>query len=451
MFRGWNAAVSAGSGGKWMRDASAYRQSPVALCWMDMQSRIVAVNEQFERLMARSASDLRGRPIEDLIPLAAEGIRRATSPQQSAEPLEFRLPDRLETFQLAAATVHNADRAPAGLSLAIIDVSVRKHLEERLSTVDERVSFALESAGQWIWELDIASGRVWRSPGWKAILGFGDEEIPHEYEAWAIVHPDDRDAARHAMQRVLEGEENIFEAIYRVIHQDGGWRWILSRGKVVGSREPGGSLRLLATSVDITGQKEVERALEAAIAEKQKLEKDLRDANSNLQRLTETDFLTSLSNRRKFDRTLEDALRQAGRTGSSVGLLMIDVDFFKPYNDLYGHVAGDTCLRGVADALRQSADRDVALISRYGGEEFAFIVTNTSLLQIAALAERVAVVIDDKNIPHEGSLFGVVTVSIGLAILEGHSAASETAQQFVRRADNALYRAKIAGRNQIRS
>lgn len=432
-----------------MKDASAYRQSPVALCWTDTQSRIVAVNEQFERLMARSANDLRGRPIVEIIPLAVDEINNAVTAR--GDPLEFRLPDRRETFQLAAATVRETGRTPSGLSLAIIDVSNQKRIEEKLSTVDERITFALESAGQWIWELDIASGRVWRSRGWKAILGFAEDDLPDENEAWSIVHPDDREMAKAAMQRVLDGEEGLFEATYRVGHRDGSWRWILSRGKVLGSRDRDGSLRLLATSVDITGQKEIEQALESAIAEKQRLEQDLRDANRNLQRLTETDFLTSLSNRRKFDMVLEDEVRHAARSGSTVGLLMIDVDFFKPYNDLYGHVAGDACLRMIAAALDQCVHGSSALLSRYGGEEFAVVLTNTTQPDVTALAGGMSDAIRRLDVPHKGSPFGVVTVSIGIAVLNGSTGTRRAAQHFVRQADQALYRAKASGRGLVMS
>jgi diguanylate cyclase (GGDEF)-like protein/PAS domain S-box-containing protein len=431
-----------------MKDASAYRQSPVALCWTDTQSRVVAVNEQFERLVARSANDLRGRPIVEIIPLGVDDINNAV--MAHGHPLEFRLPDRQETFQLAAAAVLEAGRTPSGLSLAIIDVSNQKKIEEKLSAVDERITFALESAGQWIWELDIASGRVWRSRGWKTILGFAEDELPDENIAWSIVHPDDRDMARAAMRRVLDGEESLFEATYRVGHKDGSWRWILSRGKVVPGHNGNGP-RLLATSVDITGQKEVEQALEAAIAEKQRLEQDLRDANRNLQRLTETDFLTSLSNRRKFDRVLEDEVRHAARSGSTVGLLMIDVDFFKPYNDLYGHVAGDACLLMIATTLNQCVHANSALVSRYGGEEFAAVLTNTTQADVTALAGRMSDAIRGLDVLHKGSPFGIVTVSIGIAVLDSSDGTRQAAQQFVRQADQALYRAKAAGRGTVMS
>ncbi|WP_442579548.1 sensor domain-containing diguanylate cyclase [Mesorhizobium sp. ASY16-5R] len=432
-----------------MKDASAYRQSPVALCWTDTQSRIVAVNEQFERLMARSANDLRGRPIIEIIPLAVDAINNAVTAR--GDPLEFRLPDRRETFQLAAAAVQEADRTPSGLSLAIIDVSSQKKIEEKLSTFDERIAFALESAGQWIWELDIASGRVWRSRGWKAILGFAEDELPDENVAWSIVHPDDREMAKAATQRVLNGEESLFESTYRVGHKDGSWRWILSRGKIVHGHDGSNSTRLLATSVDITGQKEIEQALEAAIAEKKQLEQDLRDANRNLQRLTETDFLTSLSNRRKFDMVLEDEVRHAAKSGSTVGLLMIDVDFFKPYNDLYGHVAGDACLRMIAAALNQCVHANSALVSRYGGEEFAVVLTNTTQADVTGLAGRMSDTIRRREVPHGGSPFGVVTVSIGIAALNSSDGTRQAAQQFVRQADQALYRAKASGRGTVMS
>ena len=116
--------------------------------------------------------------------------------------------------------------------------------------IQQRATFALESAGQWVWELDVATNRVWRSPQYKAALGFRDDELADEDEAWRIVHPEDRAAL--ALDRLVVAGSDLFDLTYRLRHKDGCWRWVLSRGRVVARGPDGAPLRLLATSIDIT-------------------------------------------------------------------------------------------------------------------------------------------------------------------------------------------------------
>jgi two-component system chemotaxis family response regulator WspR len=177
-------------------------------------------------------------------------------------------------------------------------------------------------------------------------------------------------------------------------------------------------------------------------------QQQLLETNLELQRLTNSDGLTGLSNRRYFDEYLGAEWRRAQREQSQLALLMIDVDSFKAFNDTYGHVAGDDVLRRVAAVIRDNCARPADLPARFGGEEFAMILPSTSPGGARLLAEKARRAIEALQIPHAGSAVSVhVTVSIGGAVLV--PAADMPVSKLVEAADAGLYRAKRNGRNQV--
>jgi diguanylate cyclase (GGDEF)-like protein len=179
-----------------------------------------------------------------------------------------------------------------------------------------------------------------------------------------------------------------------------------------------------------------------AMARRQFLEGEL------LAQLLESDPLTGLKNRRSFDEHLNRAWLQAQRDGRSVAVLMMDVDNFKGFNDLYGHQAGDEALRRVSAALREAGRRPLDLAARYGGEEFALIMHDVTLEHATETAEWLRNAVHRLAIPHQGAAAdGVVTLSVGVAVAE--AALGRTARGVVQLADEALYAAKAAGRNRV--
>ena len=173
---------------------------------------------------------------------------------------------------------------------------------------------------------------------------------------------------------------------------------------------------------------------------------DLRRANAELQRLSSTDPLTGLANRRVFDQTLEMECARLQRSGTAVSLLMIDVDRFKAMNDSQGHQRGDECLMRVATELTRLIKRQIDLVARYGGEEFAVILPATSAADAERLAESTRLAIAGLNLPHLASeVAPILTVSVGVATatLKGW----KTPEELVAAADEALYSAKRSGRN----
>ena len=173
----------------------------------------------------------------------------------------------------------------------------------------------------------------------------------------------------------------------------------------------------------------------------------LTSANSALEGLATIDPLTGVSNRRAFDDRLRHEWQRAARTSRPVSLVILDVDFFKAFNDTYGHVAGDACLQQVARVVAASLDRPADILTRYGGEEFAAILPETDHAGATAIAEKMRAAVGALQISHQGSSLGIVTTSLGVATCI--PARYISAYSLLERADAALYQAKAAGRNRV--
>ena len=173
---------------------------------------------------------------------------------------------------------------------------------------------------------------------------------------------------------------------------------------------------------------------------------ELTHANARLSELARYDGLTALANRRYFDEMLDKAFAQSERSGEALSLIMIDVDHFKRYNDLYGHPQGDDCLQKVAKAVQSAGRRPRDFVARYGGEEMAMILPDTDLQGAAVVAEAARSAVAELGLAHAGSSIGHVSVSVGVALyLPGQN--KQGPGDLLKAADSALYKAKEMGRN----
>ncbi len=186
-----------------------------------------------------------------------------------------------------------------------------------------------------------------------------------------------------------------------------------------------------------------ERELERQVTERTL---QLEEANAKLQNLSELDSLTGIANRRRFEETLAREWRRSTRDTLPLSLIMLDIDFFKAFNDANGHQVGDQCLRRVAQEIRAALTRPGDLVTRYGGEEFACILPSTPPRGAAAVAEALRARVETMGTRHPGAPSGVVTISLGVATAPEEAA---TPEALVAAADEALYRAKRAGRNRV--
>jgi diguanylate cyclase (GGDEF)-like protein len=167
-----------------------------------------------------------------------------------------------------------------------------------------------------------------------------------------------------------------------------------------------------------------------------------------LRRLATLDGLTGVGNRRMFDHVLGQEWSRARRAAAPLGLALLDIDFFKRFNDRYGHQAGDACLKSVAAALQQQVSRAGDFLARYGGEEFAVVLPDTDLAGAVQFAEKLCEGVRALGLPHAESGAGQVTISVGVASVVPDD--GNTAEALIAAADQALYAAKAAGRNCVR-
>lgn len=178
-------------------------------------------------------------------------------------------------------------------------------------------------------------------------------------------------------------------------------------------------------------------------------EQQMTHNNQVLEELSSTDTLTGLANRRRLDDFLERACQRLHRRFQPLSLIMCDVDHFKPFNDQFGHPAGDACLRSIADALRDTVCRQGDLVARYGGEEFAIVLPNTDRLGALQVAEALRLAVQDMEDCHAtGAEPALISISLGVTSV-ATPAQAITPEQLIRRADEALYRAKANGRNRV--
>ncbi len=189
-----------------------------------------------------------------------------------------------------------------------------------------------------------------------------------------------------------------------------------------------------------------EGALEGRVSERTNL---LNEANRKLDQLSRTDALTGVANRRHFDEVLEAEWLRAMRISQKLSVCMLDVDYFKNFNDTYGHVAGDDCLRKIAELLARHVSRAGELTARFGGEEFAVILPNSGLEDAVQAAQRICCALFALQLEHAGSPHKFVSLSVGVACMTPLPGSSHTL--LLEQADAALYLAKRGGRNRVAS
>ncbi len=174
---------------------------------------------------------------------------------------------------------------------------------------------------------------------------------------------------------------------------------------------------------------------------------ELEEVNSELKKLANVDGLTGLANRRYLDKYLKVEIARSIRNGHQLSIIMCDIDHFKKYNDTYGHLQGDDCLKTVASEMNKVCKRASDLVARYGGEEFGIVLPDTSAEDAERLAQKICDVVAGLNIEHSASDHKRVTVSMGL--YSGEPDKSHDSEYMLKKADSALYEAKETGRNKV--
>jgi diguanylate cyclase (GGDEF)-like protein/PAS domain S-box-containing protein len=390
------------------------------------------INPAYQRLLG--PREALGRPAHEVLPeLVDQGIiSLANQAYESGEPfvgqqmpvrvhtsVEGSLPLRYLDFVLQPLT--DASGKPYGLFIQGQDVTDRQTAQEALRVNNERWKFTIEGAKDGIWDWDLQNDAVFVSSRYKEILGYAADAVLNVFDSWsADIHPNDRHAVQAALTSTLE-DGTPSQAEYRLRCQDGSYLWVMARANVVARDEHGRPLRLTGTLTDIAHKKHTEEALQH---------------HSNV------DHLTGLPNRRRFRDQLHKAL-QATQGGAPLALLLLDLDHFKEVNDLRGQDTGDRLLIQVAERLKSCLPRS-GVVARLGGDEFAVLLPE---LPEKAAAEHIArEIIVKLAAPFRlGGDMTYISASVGITVFPHDS---QSPEELMRNADQALHEAKRAGRNQ---
>ncbi|HEX9563070.1 MAG TPA: sensor domain-containing diguanylate cyclase [Gemmatimonadaceae bacterium] len=346
-------------------------------------------------------------------------------------------PDLAETFFVLATIL-----TFVGMVTWIASQLQQSHQErlrqaQALSESETRFRLIAENSSDVISLYDTSGRVIYVSPSCERVFGFLPDEMPR-MAPFATVHQQDIERLVRHFNQLLRGDP-VASIQVRMLHKTGRHLWLDMMWRAV-SDEHGHVVKLQVSSRDITESKQNERRLEDAQQKLRLQQEKLQEVNSRLADLASIDALTQLRNRRAFGERLEDEIRRTRRHGYSLSLVLLDIDFFKSFNDTFGHPRGDEVLRSVGRCLRRSV-RATDFPARYGGEEFAVILPSTDAAGAAVVAEHVRAAIEEATWEDRP-----ITASIGVAT---YSAALNTPEALIDHADRALYKSKQSGRNRV--
>lgn len=295
-------------------------------------------------------------------------------------------------------------------------------VSNQLSASEQRWQFALEGAGDGVWDWDIKTNKVIFSKRWKSMLGFDEHEIGDDVDEWKKrVHPEDYVNVMQAVEATLSGLNNVYSNEHRVLCKDGSWKWILDRGMVVSRDADGKPERMVGTHADISSLKKSEEVI-------------WQHANF--------DLLTGLPNRRMFYGRLDQEIQKAKRSGLKVALIFLDLDGFKEVNDTLGHDQGDALLKLTAGRLVECM-RGSDAVARLGGDEFVLIMGDVGpadLNHVEIVAQKaLGVLTQPFQLAHD---LAYISASLGIAIYPDDAT---TIEDLMKSVDQAMYASKQKG------
>ncbi len=307
----------------------------------------------------------------------------------------------------------------------------RRAIERRLQKIVAQHTLVTENSRDAIILADFSGNRRFVSAAAQHMVGWTPLEVMNQKSS-DLVHPDDLTKVAAVVRRLSSGAEDAMIAC-RVRKRSGEYLWVEASLRVVRNPVTGVPTGILNMVRDITERKQAEQKLQ--------------EAYKAVETLAITDALTGLANRRQFDQCLTNEWRRGLRDRSPLAMLLIDVDLFKSYNDTYGHVRGDSCLKQIAEAALDVVARPGDLVARFGGEEFAVILPNTGSEGALRVANEIYDGLRNRRLEHISNPLGILTISVGCASIV--PSLGQHAIHLIELADEALYAAKRNGRNQI--
>ena len=416
---------------------AAFAQSPDYLYIKDRESRFLSVNNNMAALHHSSGRhDLVGQSDFDVMPLpqAEERFDAEQDMMRSGQPIIDSVEHMVDRVLIASKVpVRDAEGRVVGLAGVTRDITERMALENELRESKNSLAHAMAGMSDGFAMFDKEGRLVFCNEQYRQLFPLsGDARHPGAHIV-DILRRVAETGERTEMppEPVDEWIRDAAAALYenkdeQVELSNGHWLSIRTRLGENGSA--------MVVVCDITATKHAEAAL--------------RLVAQQMKNLADTDGLTGVMNRRAFDEIFAKEAARSARDGQPLSLLMIDIDWFKAYNDTYGHPMGDQCLRQVSACLADCVNRPADIVARYGGEEFVVLLPGTDAGGAQLVAEHFSKRLQDLDIRHTASHFGRVTASIGIATSIGRALRTDV-DRLLTVADIALYEAKSAGRNRV--
>jgi diguanylate cyclase (GGDEF)-like protein/PAS domain S-box-containing protein len=405
-----------------------FESAPDALVLVDNDSRILRVNSHFTRLFGYTADEVRGLSVDDILAPKDLQVEAASITQQAAGGARVSMETirRRKDGGVVDVSILGTPIVVNGQQVAVYgsyrDITQRKKVEQALRESEERYALAARGSNDGLWDWDFRTGLIYYSPRWKTMLGLQEADVGSDPEAWfSRVHPEDLDRVKAEIAAHLDGGGAHLETEHRMRLADGVYRWMLVRGIVLRD-ELGAAYRMAGSQTDISERKLYERQLQ-------------HDALH--------DALTGLPNRTLFVDRLEHALARARRRPDEIfAVLFLDLDRFKVVNDSLGHLLGDRLLVEFARRMERCV-RPGDTVSRLGGDEFTILLEDLrDTDEVSQVAERI-----HAELAHPFNIGGqdvYTSASIGIALGDADYVRAE---QLLRDADTAMYRAKSGGKS----
>jgi diguanylate cyclase (GGDEF)-like protein/PAS domain S-box-containing protein len=412
-----------------------------AFSMFDAEDRLLIHNQAFARLYPKTAPKWRpGMRYEELLRaiIAAGEVVPAIGQEEAwiAQRMQMHSAPGEPWLQELPGNrwvrIYERKTASGGTIGIRADVSELVRTQQALQSSEAQLQAIISTAGAAIVTTD-AEGRMRSAnPAAQRLFGYQLNELLGQDVAMLMDEPE-RSTHGHYLLRYRQGQGGQLMGRARefnALHKSGQPLTVQLSVSAVGS---GADQLFVAVISDLT--------------ERKRFEIELQHANEQLLRLSTTDALTELANRRLLMQRLEDEWRRGLRTGAPLSLLLVDVDFFKLYNDHYGHQAGDEALVAVASVLRNSANRPADLVARYGGEEFVLLLAQTDAEGTQAVATRCRELLAGLALAHELSPLGGGLLTLSIGMVSGVPYRGSSASQWLAQADLALYQAKSQGRD----
>jgi len=418
--------------------------APVGLCVLDLSFRYLTVNARFAQMFGLAKADFLGRTVQEALPGPASQIVISIQEALDAHAIierEIVLPNPLPkrglndsddvTYLCTSQPIRNTDGDVYAVAVALSDITARKQAENNLRDIEGDLRYTIELTPHLPWRADASGELTFMSDRWHTLTGTTG---PVHIKEWAdVLHPDDLAATEGIWSKcVTTGEP--YDTEYRIRTANGDWSWVRARA-YPRRNESGEIIRWYGSVEDVQDRKLI------AIR--------LQQATRTLALRALGDHLTGLPNRRLFDEVLTREIDRARRSKVPIALILLDIDHFKRYNDVGGHLLGDECLRAVALTIHNGVHRPADFSARFGGEEFAVLLPDTPLVGAVEVARSILASVRGLAFSHPDSRVQRVTLSAGVSVIisADYPVTSIAVTELIESADKALYLAKARGRD----